>query len=245
MNRLPLSKPGLRALLARSPKQALATRHYPSRGQTALQEIYQTAAGKLFLKKTSAANLRNCQIDAKSGTLAEREFWAFRLAETLGIRTPWLTLLDADTTVQAWLDFPDASQYATSQAAMKFKSGNVFDCALFDWLTGQIDRHNANYLYDYVEEEIIMIDSAHSFLKYEPALPHYLELFEAGSPRELNREVASEVSQRMAALKPADFKKLTPLRRTDEIESLLRRHEQALDARTIKNVIDLYRGKRS
>jgi hypothetical protein len=245
MKGLPRSKSALRALLSRSPKQALATRHYPSRGQTAIQEIHQTAAGKLFLKKTSAANLKNCQIDAKSGTLAEREFWAFRLAEALGIRTPWLTLLDVDTTVQAWLDFPDASQYATSQASMKFKPANVFDCALFDWLTGQIDRHNANYLYDYVEEEIIIIDSAHSFLKYEPALPHYLELFEAGSPRELSREIASAVSRRLAAFKPADFRRLAPLRHDDETKSLLRRHEQALSARTVKDIIALYRRKKS
>lgn len=156
----------IRRLIKTGQELPMALENYPSRGQTAIQKLYQTKSGKLFFKKVSDRNHQECQIDTQSGTLAEREFWAYRLAHALGLNVPQMTLLDPLTTVQSWLDIPDAHHFITDQGPLALDTRNVFECACFDWLTGQIDRHDANYLYDFVNKKIILVDSAHAFLQY-------------------------------------------------------------------------------
>jgi len=43
----------IKSLIEDGEKLAIAIENYPSRGQTAVQELYQTAQGKLFLKRVS------------------------------------------------------------------------------------------------------------------------------------------------------------------------------------------------
>lgn len=240
-----LSKTTIQKLLQSGSRREYATLHYPSRGQSAVQELYETSKGKLFLKRVSEQNHINCRINTASGTLAEREFWAFRLARELSLNAPTLWLIDSETTVQEWLDYPDACQYSTSQASMKLNPQNIFECALFDWLTGQIDRHDANYLYNFVNQAIILIDSAHSFLKYNGSLPDYLKLFEAAQPAELAKPRDPDMIERIAKLDEKKLKTLVPLRNEEEHTALLKRHSQLNSIRTIQSIIALYREDRS
>lgn len=239
-----LSKKNLLRLLDKKTKHPLASQHYPSRGQTAVQEIYQTRIGKLFLKKTSLTNLRDCQIDIRAGSLAEREYWAYRLAQHIGIKTPELVLLDKHTTVQFWLDFPDAATFATVQGRLQFSAEDVFDCSLFDWLTGQSDRHNANYLYNFADQQIILIDSAFSFLKHDPSLPHYLEVYEQSQPNSaLIKPRSSEVLNKIHSLSLATLDRFVPLRDDQEQTALNKRLLQLQNAKCIQDIIQLYRRK--
>src|SRR5262245_13482252 len=80
-----LSPAEIPSLIKKGTKLTWATHSYPSRGQTTTQEIYLTKEGKLFLKRVSKRNHTECQITAENGTLAEREFWAHRLATKLGL----------------------------------------------------------------------------------------------------------------------------------------------------------------
>jgi hypothetical protein len=221
--------------------QLLATQNYPSRGQTTTQELYPMAKGKIFLKRVSKRNHDDCRISIADGTLAEREFWAFRLARYLGVHVPDMALLDEVTTVQEWLDYPDACQFASSQSAMKLNAANVFDCAMFDWLTGQVDRHNANYLYNYADQEIILIDSAHSFLKYSGSLPHYLEIFEVGNKSQLNQVFKSNVYENILDLKQQKLFSMVSLRNAEEKVALLKRWKKLTGIKTIAALIKLFR----
>lgn len=223
-------------------KLPLATKNYPSRGQTAVQALYQTSKGKFFLKKSSLQNHKHCQINPKSGTLAEREYWAYVLAQKIGLTVPKLWLVDQFTTVQVWLDYPDARTFATSQGKMELHSNDVYNCALFDWLTGQIDRHDANYLYNYVNQKIILIDSAHSFLKYEGSIPDYLKYFEIGFPKELAKPIITPIQKILKNLTKNKLYELVPLKEKDEEIALKARWEQTIKARCIQDIIDLYRG---
>ena len=222
-------------------KLPLATQNYPSRGQTAIQELYQTKIGKLFLKKVSQRNHQECQIDPKDGTLAEREYWAFCLASFLQLEVPELILMDSLTTIQIWFDFPDGRQYTTAQKPLELQGDNVFDCALFDWLTAQVDRHDANYLYDFVKQKIILIDSGHAFLKYSGSLPDYLRIFEAAYKNELHKKHASSLLDRIKKCSKSDFEQQVPLRNLEEKEALLARQQQLRQINTIADVIQLYR----
>jgi hypothetical protein len=229
-------------LLINAAKLELATQNYPSRGQTTTQELYQTARGKLFLKRVSKRNHSDCQIAIEKGTLAEREYWAFLLARELGLRVPQLCILDEMTTVQSWFDIPDGRTYTTSQAAMKLKTPNVFDCAAFDWLTGQVDRHDANYLYDYVKEEIVLIDSAHSFLKYDGSLPDYLKIFEIAYPNEIRKRQNTAVKSKIMKLNFTKIQSIVPLKDPEEKSMLETRLDQIGRANTLHDIINLYRG---
>lgn len=222
-------------------KLPLATQNYPSRGQTAVQELYQTKVGKLFLKRVSRRNHEECQVKMEEGTLAEREYWAFCLAHFLSLKVPELALFDSMTTVQIWLDFPDGRQYTTAQKPLALKGENVFDCALFDWLTGQIDRHDANYLYDFVRQEIILIDSGHAFLKYSGSLPDYLRIFEVANERELRKKQNSQILEKVKNMRARSLKKLVPLKNFEEEESLLARAQQLKSVATVGDIIRLYR----
>lgn len=238
-----LSLKTIRTLLQRADRLPLATQDYPSRGQTAVQELYRTSKGKLFLKRSSKQNHRDCQIDMATGSLAEREYWAYCLARRLGLHTPTLWCLDRWTTVQMWLDIPDGRQYATAYGPLRLRAPNVFACALFDWVTGQIDRHNANYLYNYADQEIILIDSAHGFLRYEGSLPDYLEKFETSHPADLRKHISTPVVAALQTLTPRSLKTLVPLRSPPEMEALCTRLAQARRARRIQDIIDYYRGR--
>lgn len=219
----------------------LATQNYPSRGQTAVQELYQTKIGKLFLKRVSERNHRECQIPVKSGTLAEREFWAYRLTCHLGLQAPPLVLLDDMTTVQLWLDLPDGKQYKTSRGVLSLHSKNVFDCALFDWVSGQVDRHDANYLYDMTAGTLIPIDSGHAFLKHDGSIPDYLHLFEATHSRDLSKRHLTDIVKAIRGLTPPTLNKLVPLRDGAERTALMKRLGQARSMRTMHDIIQLYR----
>lgn len=232
----------LQKLLNSSEKLNFATQHYPSRGQSAVQEIYKTKQGILFLKKVSNKNHENCCIDPKKGTLAERELWSYRLAEYLGLMVPELVLLDKYTSVQTWLNFPDAHIYSSREGKLVFSADNIFECALFDWLTGQIDRHDANYLYDYARKKIILIDSSFCFLKDDGSLPDYLKSFELGFSEELEKKRRSPILVRLKKISDDDFFKLVPLQTMEEQKALLRRKEQIHFAQNIQDIIDLYRG---
>ena len=209
----PLLTPAdIKRLVAGGCPLPLATKNYPSRGQSAVQELYQTPEGKLFLKKVSPRNHKECQIDPKQGSLAEREYWAFCLARFLGLRVPELWLIDDHTTVQRWLDLPDARTFKTLCGKAGFKTENIFECALFDWITGQVDRHDANYLCDYVQGEIVLIDSSHCFMGYSGSMPDYLSYHEAGGGRELQKHFKVPVSERTADLVGGGMSRLVPLR---------------------------------
>lgn len=240
-------KPGLNSKhqvhqwIQKGKKLPFATQHYPSRGQTAIQELYQTKIGKLFLKKVSERNHRECQVHPKDGTLAEREYWAFCLAFFLRLKIPELILLDSLTTVQIWLDLPDGRQYTTAQRPLELQGDNVFNCGLFDWLTAQVDRHDANYLYDFVRQEIILIDSGHAFLKYSGSLPDYLRIFEAAYKEELNKKRGSPLRDKIRSCSKKDLIKCVPLRNADESEALLYRQGQLKKIDTIAGIIHLYR----
>ncbi len=231
----------VRQWIEKGKKLPLATQNYPSRGQTAIQELYQTKIGKLFLKKVSQRNHQECQIDPKSGTLAEREYWAFCLASFLQLKVPELILLDSLTTVQIWFDLPDGRQYTTAQKPLELQGDNVFNCALFDWLTAQVDRHDANYLYDFVKQEIILIDSGHAFLKYNGSLPDYLRIFEAAYIHELHRKRASTLLDRINKCSRDQLEKLVPLWNVEEKNALLDRQQQLKNRDTIADIIQLYR----
>lgn len=222
-------------------KLAMALDHYPSRGQTATQEIYRSPYGRLFLKRTSERNLRDCQIDSKSGTLAEREAWCYALAKFLGILTPDLRFVDKHTTIQEWFDLPDAHHYASSQGRLIFNRHNVFDCSLFDWITAQVDRHDANYLYDFINQRIILIDSAHSLLAHGPSLPDYLRLFEVAATSELDEKTITSVSKKIRILTPRRLNKIVPLRGKQESKALEQRLEQALAISSLSQLLQLFR----
>lgn len=219
-----------------------ATENYPSRGQTAVQKLYQTKEGKLFLKKTSQRNHHECQIKIEDGTLAEREYWAYLLASSLNLRVPELILIDPMTTVQVWLDYPDARQYTTHQRPLDFNTQNVFECALFDWLTGQIDRHDANYLYDYVNQEIILIDSGHAFLKYAGSLPDYLRIFEAAYRNKLDQTIHSSIHENLKKMSQINLKTMVPLKKNQEQDALLKRLHDLVSVQCIQEIIKLFRG---
>lgn len=239
INQLTVS--ALWALIKSGSKLHLATQHYPSRGQSAVQELYQTSEGKFFLKKVSRLNHVNCRIDTKSGTLAEREYWAYSLANSIGLVVPPLWLMDKNTTVQLWLDYPDACQYSTREGAMIVEANTIFNCALFDWLTGQIDRHDGNYLYNFSQREIILIDSAHSFLKFNGSLPDYLKLYEVAQPSQLRKKRHTAVSTLLRQLTRTKLQQLIPLRNTQEQDTLFLRFKQIIQVDTIQAIINLYR----
>lgn len=239
-----LTNSDIKALIEGGEKLAVALENYPSRGQTAVQELYQTAQGKLFLKRVSERNHEECQINVKSGTLAEREFWAFKLASTIGLFVPPLWLMDEFTTVQRWLDHPDGKTFKKSTGKMDFVAKNIYECAVFDWVTGQIDRHDANYLYDYTKKLVVPVDSAHGFLKYEGALPDYLHLLEIGEADKLNRKIISKVKKRLDNILDNELKKVVPLRDGSEINALLDRKNLLSRVNSIKDLLDLYRSKR-
>lgn len=234
----------IKVLIQKGEKLAIAIENYPSRGQTAVQELYQTAQGKLFLKRVSERNHEECQINVKSGTLAEREFWAFKLANTMGLFVPPLWLMDEFTTVQIWLDYPDGKTFKKSTGKMDLIAKNVFECAVFDWVTGQIDRHDANYLFDYTKKRIIPVDSAHGFLKYEGALPDYLHLFEVGKTGALNARIKSNVKKKLDDISNGEFKTIVPLREEDEFKELLNRKNMLSRVNNITDLLDLYRSKK-
>jgi hypothetical protein len=120
------------------------------------------------------------------------------------------------TTVQLWLDFTDGKQYKTSRGVLTLQPRNIFDCALFDWVSGQVDRHDANYLYDMSSHTIIPIDSGHAFLKYDGSIPDYLHLFEATHAESLSRRYNTDIAQSVRRLTSITLNKLVPLR--DDIE---------------------------
>lgn len=241
MNWENLSNHELKALFKKSKKLTLATQHYPSRGQSAVQELYDTPFGKLFVKKVSALNHQNCQVDPKTGSLAEREFWAYSLAEKIKLHVPSLKLLDKNTTVQNWLDYPDASLYTSRLGPLKLSALNVFECGLFDWVTGQIDRHDANYLYNLYKEEIILIDSAHSFTKHGASLPDYLKQFEISQTKVLNQKQTSKIQNNLLSLSLLDLEELVPLRDKTELLALFKRFDQLQKINTLKDLIGVFR----
>lgn len=241
----PLTPVLVQRLISKGKKLPLATQNYPSRGQSAVQELYQTSEGKLFLKKVSARNHAECQIDPKTGTLAERESWACRFAFYLGIRVPELWLIDPNTTVQRWFDLPDARTYKTSQDRMFFKSSNIFECALFDWVTGQVDRHDANYLYDYAHDLIVPVDSSHCFLKYTGSMPDYLSYYEATKDRELAKPIPTPVKEKLKNLiGEGKVSSLVPLKEVHELEALMNRIHQAVRCSSVQDILLLYRSPR-
>lgn len=239
-----LTSADIKELINKGKKLPIAVEDYPSRGQTAVQELYQTEKGKFFLKRVSERNHDECQINVKSGTLAEREFWAFRLAETIGLFVPKLWLIDEMTTAQVWLDFPDGRTFKKSTGKMDFISKNVYECGLFDWVSGQVDRHDANYLYDYTTKLVIPVDSAHGFLKYEGALPDYLHLFEIGEGDRLMRKLKSETKDKLSRIADNELKKIVPLKGEAELEALLIRKNLLSHVNSMKDLLDLYRRKR-
>lgn len=216
-------------------------RHYPSRGQSAVQEIFQTKIGKLFLKKTSERNLIECQINKHSGTLAEREYWATNIATSIGLTMPKLWLLDKNTTVQNWINWPDANLFKSRYGRLTLHRQDVFNHSLFDWLTGQIDRHDANYLYNFSGENIILIDSAFSFLKYDGSMPEYLGYFEAASPNELKAPVDLGILKNILDLSPQALAQLAPLRGKEERDALFHRQQALHPVKCLQDILHLYR----
>lgn len=230
-------------LLKNGKKLPFAIENYPSRGQTAVQELYQTEKGKFFLKRVSERNHEECQIDVKSGTLAEREYWAFCLAREICLAVPPLWLIDEVTTVQVWFDYPDGKTFKKSTGKMDLQAANIFDCSVFDWVTGQIDRHDANYLYNYIVRQIVPVDSAHGFLKYEGALPDYLHLFEVGQAGLLDRRIRSTIKTKLDEISDDEMRRLVPLRNGVELDALMIRKKRILKTHSIKKLLDLYRSR--
>jgi len=241
MTHLPRTISAIKKLLDDGTELPLATKNYPSRGQTAVQELYQTKKGKLFLNRSSEQNHIDCRIDPKVGSIAEREFWAYKLAQAIGLRVPELALMDHHTTVQVWLDIPDGHLYKMSQGIMEFSAENIFNCAIFDWLTGQVDRHDANYLYDYVQHEVVPIDSAYAFLKYEGSLPDYLHLFEIGDAVEVPKKRNTVLKKNLSSMTDDQMRELVPLRDDSEARALLARKRDLDDVRSIQDIITLFR----
>lgn len=231
----------LKNLLKKSAPQTLAMRHYPSRGQSAIQEIYQTKIGRLFLKQTSERNLIECQINKYSGTLAEREYWAANIAMVMGITMPIIWLLDKNTTVQNWINWPDANLFKSRYGRLTLHRQDVFNHALFDWTTGQIDRHDANYLYNFSNEHITLIDSAFSFLKYDGSMPEYLSYFEASSPNELKAPVDLTILKDTLHISPKTLIQLAPLRGREERFALLQRQQSLIPVKCLQDILNLYR----
>lgn len=240
---LPQSQDEIRVLLERGKEIPLAIQNYPSRGQTAVQKLYLTKMGKIFLKKTSDRNHKDTQIKKENGSLAEREYWSFCLAREIGLNIPELFLLDQDTTVQIWLPYPDAHMFVSRQGKLNLKLENVFDCGLFDWATGQIDRHDANFLYNFSQNEIILVDSAHAFLKYEGGMPDYLSYFEISNSADLKRRISSKVLKRILSLSIKKREGLVPLRCHEEKQSFEKRLQGLKKVQTVQNILDLYRGE--
>ncbi len=234
----------IQVLIEKGKELPLATQHYPSRGQTAIQKLYLTPKGKFFLKKTSKQNHIDCQVEINSGSIAQREYWAYCLAEKLKLNVPCLWLIDPMTSVQVWLDYPDARQYSTFQGKLVFKPENIFDCALFDWLTGQVDRHDANYLYNYVVQDIILIDSAHCFLKYTGSIPDYLKYFEGSFESELAVVRKTSTQSILSKISEKEVLKLVPLKLEEERSALVNRLKQLREVQTIQEIIQLYRRAR-
>ena len=112
LERMKLTLKSVQGAIKKGGKVPFAIQHYSSKGQTAVQELYHTSLGKFFLKRVSDRNHSDCQINVQSGTLAEREFWAYRIAHKIGLEVPQLFLFDKSTTVQIWLDIPDMSIWA-------------------------------------------------------------------------------------------------------------------------------------
>lgn len=241
---MPAEPEEIRRLLEQGSKLPFAIDHYPSRGQTAVQDLYQTAIGKLFYKQVSDRNHQECRIDVASGTMAEREFWAFQLANGIGLAIPQMTLLDDRTTVQEWLDIPDAHTFTTNVGPCQFDIQNIFECALFDWLSGQIDRHDANYLYDFVNQKIVLIDSGFAFQKYDGSLPDYLKMAEIALASEFGKPITSPILDSIIQLHVAQLKEWVPLRGVDEQAALVRRHNQLKKTKTLKDIVELYRSGR-
>jgi len=239
-----LKNMNIQQLLQEGYELPLAMKHYPSRGQTAVQKLYQTKIGKLFLKEVSKRNHEECKIDIVSGTLAEREYWAFLLAQEMKLNVPELILLNESTTVQRWLDYPDANTFMTEQGKLTFKAENVFECALFDYLTGQIDRHDENYLYNFSDKEILLIDSAHAFLIFDGSMPDYLKLFEASNQEMLTKKMEVLAKRMLKSLNTKELQKLVPLRNAEEGKTLVKRYEQLSTVKSISDVIALYRGRK-
>lgn len=232
----------LKKLIKSGQAMPFATQNYPSRGQTAVQELYQTKIGKLFLKRVNSRNHQECQINIKSGTLAEREFWAFQLAAHCGLVVPPLSLADDMTTIQLWFNLPDAKQYKTSQGVPGLKPENVLDCALFDWISGQVDRHDANYLYNMATHHIVLIDSGHAFLKYDGSMPDYLSLYEASKPRDIYKRLHTPLIDQLKKVTPKTLHKLVPLRDDSELAALENRLKKTQRVGSIQELIALYRG---
>lgn len=239
-----VTKREVEELIKNGEKLPFAIDNYPSRGQTAVQELYQTSIGKLFLKRVSERNHEECQIDVESGTLAEREFWAYRIALRIGLRVPALWLIDKFTTVQIWLDYPDGRTFKKSTGRMEFRAINIFECVVFDWVTGQVDRHDANYLYDYINKVVIPVDSGHAFLRHEGGLSDYLHLFEISEPRHLNRKITSGVKNAIDGISNTQLKEIIALKGADEFNALAKRKEALAKVKSLKDILDLYRGKK-
>lgn len=232
------------SLIKEGKKLPFAIEHYPSRGQTSIQELYQTSEGKFFLKRVSERNHNECRINVKSGTLAEREYWAYKLANKIGLFVPALWLIDEFTTVQRWLDCPDGKTFKKSTGRMELIAKNIFECVLFDWVTGQVDRHDANYLYDFRNGLIIPVDSAHGFLKFDGAMPDYLHLFEISEPKQLSRKIKSDIRQTLGKITEGTLSKLVPLRELDEMSAFIARKNVISEAGCISDLLDLYRSKK-
>ncbi|MFH1653035.1 MAG: hypothetical protein ABIE74_03165 [Pseudomonadota bacterium] len=241
MKSLPTSKKAILELIETGIKLPMATQNYPSRGQSAVQELYQTKLGKLFLKRVSKRNHTECQVKIENGTIAEREFWASSLAKDIGLDVPSIFLIDEFTTVQPWLDYPDGHIYSSHEGRMEFNIENIFDCGIFDWLTGQVDRHDANYLYNLTEQKIILVDSGHSFLKYDGSLPDYLKLFEMTGKLELKQLLQSKIKDRIIKLSDDHIHKLVPLKDIEEKEAFFRRKNKLNDIASLEDLISLYR----
>lgn len=237
---LPQKKVLLKLIETTKP-QALSMAHYPSRGQSARQELYTHKTSRIFVKGVSKKNHEYCKIDMSDGTIAEREFWAYRIANHLKLNIPELGLVDKMTTAQEWLDYPDASTHTSRIGALELEAKNIYECGLFDWITGQQDRHNANYLYDLSSKQIILIDSAASFSKNSPSLPDYLEKFELGYSKDLQRKITTSLQQSMQITPQKTWFKLAPLRSAQEREAFLKRLQKINSIQTIGNLIQLFR----
>lgn len=244
MNNQLLTNQKIFSLIRKGKKLPFAMENYPSRGQTSIQELYQTDDGKFFLKRVSQRNHDECRIDTASGTLAEREYWAYKLAYELGLFVPALWLIDKFTTVQRWLDFPDGKTFKKSTGKMEMAAKNVFECVIFDWVTGQVDRHDANYLYDFRASLIIPVDSAHGFLKFDGAMPDYLHLFEIAEPKQLGRKIKSDIREALGKISDGALLKLVPLREPGETRALVARKNALSGVSCINDLLNLYRSRK-